>query len=104
MSNRDPLARDRSGLNEEDLVALGKDDPDDMTEVTNDPMVSADEAEPYLAPTDPPVVPGGRDNVEVAQGFAPTSEAAGADAGLAISDETISERVRHHLRIDASTS
>src|SRR5947209_18491355 len=64
MSDRDPLAPDRRGLSEEDLAMLGQEDPDEMADATNDPMVAADSAEPYMPPTDPPVVPkGGPDHV-----------------------------------------
>ena len=58
MSDRDPLARDRQGLSEEDLALIGQDDPDEMADATNDPMVAADHAEPYVPPTDPPVAYG----------------------------------------------
>ena len=104
MSDRDPLAPNRQGLNEEDLALLGQEDPDEMTNATDDPMEAADYAEPYVPPTDPPVVPkGGPDNVEVADGFAPTSEGAEERAGTPGDDE-ITERVKDLLRIDAATS
>src|SRR5919205_4552727 len=83
MSERDPLAPGRQGLNEEDMALLGHEDVDEMADVTSDPMEAADSAEPYMAPTDPPVVPsGGPDNIEVAEGFAPTSEGAEERAGM----------------------
>lgn len=104
MTNYDPLAADRVGLDEEDLAALGADDPDDMTDMTDDPMVASDYAEPYLAPTDPPVVPGGRDSIEVAQGFAPTSEGADTAGDLPVDDDTITARVQRLLQTDAATS
>ncbi len=103
MSNRDPLAPDRQGLDDEDVIALGKGDPDEMTDTTDDPMMATDEAEPYLAPIDPPVVPGGRDNVEVAQGFAGSSEGEEQRAGTP-GDDDITERVSHLLRTDAATT
>ncbi len=99
----DPLAPERRGLTEEDEAALGLDAVDDMSDATDDPMVAADEAEPYLAATDPPVVPGGRDTIEVADGFAATSEGAEDRAG-APGDDEITARVRDLLRIDAATS
>lgn len=104
MTNYDPLAADRTGLDDEDLAALGEDDPDDMTDMTSDPMVASDYAEPYLAPTDPPVVPGGRDSIEVAQGFAPTSEGTDPAGDMPLDDDTISERVQRLLQTDAATS
>lgn len=103
MSDYDPLNPQRAGLNEEDMEALGQDDPDDMTAPTADSMQSADNAEPYLPPTDPPVVPGGPDAIEVADGFAPTSEGAEQQAGTP-GDDLITERVLDLLRIDAATS
>ena len=103
MSNRDPLAPRRQGLDDEDVIALGKGDPDEMTDSTSDPMVASDEAEPYLAPIDPPVLPGGRDNIEVAQGFASSSEGEEQRAGTP-GDDAITERVSHLLRGDAATT
>jgi hyperosmotically inducible periplasmic protein len=104
MSDRDPLAPNRQGLNEEDLALLGQEDPDEMANATDDPMVAADSAEPYVPPTDPPVVPkGGPDNIEVADGFASTSEGAEERAGVP-GDAEITERVKDLLRTDAGTS
>jgi hypothetical protein len=104
MSERDPLAPGRQGLNEEDMALLGYEDVDEMADVTSDPMEAADSAEPYMAPTDPPVVPkGGPDNIEVAEGFAGTSEGAEERAGVPGDDE-ITARVKDLLRIDAATS
>lgn len=103
MTNRDPLAPDREGLDDEDVIALGEGDPDEMTDTTDDSMVAADYAEPYMAAVDPPVVPGGRDNIQVAQGFAPSSEGEEQRAGTPGDDE-ITERVRHLLRTDAATT
>lgn len=102
-SSYDPLAPERRGLTEEDEAALGMDDVDDMSEPTGDPMVAADYAEPYLPPTDPPVVPGGRDTIEVADGFAATSEGAEDRAGVPGDDE-ITARVYDLLRSDAATT
>jgi len=102
-ASRDPLHAGRSGLDEEDAAALGLETDTDRTDVTDDPLVAADYAEPYIAPTDPPVVPGGRDTIEVAQGFAGTSEGAEDRAGTPGDDE-ITERVRDLLRTDAATS
>ena len=93
MSERDPLAPDRQGLDDEDLALLGQEDLDEMANATNDPMVAADYAEPYVPPTDPPVIPtGGPDNIEVADGFAGTSEGAEERAGV-LGDEEITARV-----------
>ncbi len=102
-NSRDPLRASRAGIDEEDTVALGLEGSDDRTDVTDDPLVAADYAEPYIAPTDPPVVPGGRDTIEVAQGFAGTSEGYEERAGTPGDDE-ITERVRDLLGSDAATS
>jgi BON domain len=108
----DHLNEDPEDLSEEDRMFLGIAERDDLTDVTNDPMAAAENAAPYLAPTDPPVIPGGRDAIEVAQGFASTSEDAEAeeeDAGaeeetMPADDDTITDQVRHLLRTDAETS
>jgi hypothetical protein len=102
-NSRDPLRADHAGLDEEDVAALGLESDTDRTDITDDPLIAADYAEPYIAPTDPPVVPGGRDTIEVAQGFAGTSEGAEGRAG-APGDDEITERVRGLLRTDAATS
>jgi hypothetical protein len=102
-NSRDPLRPSRAGIDEEDTGTLGLEDSDDRTDVTDDPLVAADYAEPYIAPTDPPVVPGGRDTIEVAQGFAGTSEGYEERAGTPGDDE-ITERVRDLLGSDAATS
>ena len=102
-NSRDPLHANRAGIDEEDTGALGLEGSDDRTDVTDDPLVAADYAEPYIAPTDPPVVPGGRDTIEVAQGFAGTSEGSEERAG-APGDDEITERVRDLLGSDAATS
>lgn len=109
LSDRDSLVSDYAGLakenlTEEDLIALGEDDPDDRTDVTTDAMESSDNAQPYFAPTDPPVIPGGRDNAELAQGFAPTSEGIEPAGDMPTDDDTITERVQRLLRADAATS
>lgn len=102
-SSYNPLTRERTGLTEEDAAALGMDDVDDMSDATDDPMVSSDNAAPYMAPTDPPVVPGGRDGIEVADGFAATSEGA-ADRAGSPGDDDITARVHDLLRGDAATT
>jgi hypothetical protein len=102
-NSRDPLHASRAGIDEEDTGALGLEGSDDRTDITDDPLVAADYAEPYIAPTDPPVVPGGRDTIEVAQGFAGTSEGYEERAGTPGDDE-ITERVRDLLGSDAATS
>ncbi len=102
-NSRDPLRTSRAGIDEEDTGTLGLEGSDDRTDITDDPLVAADYAEPYIAPTDPPVVPGGRDTIEVAQGFAGTSEGYEERAGTPGDDE-ITERVRDLLGADAATS
>lgn len=103
MSTYDPFDPRHAALDEEDMIALGQDDPDDMTDITADAMQSADNAEPYIAPTDPPVLPGGRDNVEMAQGFATSSDGEEQRAGTPGDDE-ITQRVQHLLHTDAATT
>ncbi len=101
----DPQDPRRTGLDEEDARALGMEDPDELNDVesTESMMESADSAQPYMAPTDPPVIPGGRDGVEVADGFALTDEGAEERDGTP-GDDAITQRVKHLLQLDAATS
>ncbi len=103
MNHDDPLSPSRRGIDEEDMAVLGLEDRDEDAGSSDDPMVSADDAETYMAPTDPPLVPGGRDGVSVAQGFAATSDSEEDRAGTP-SDEETTRRVVHLLRTDAATS
>jgi hypothetical protein len=103
MADYDPFAPQHRGLDDEDLAALGLEDPDEAADSTNDSMTAADEAEPYITAVDPPVVPGGRDGIRVADGFASSDEDAEERTG-APGDDEISERVYGLLRDDAITS
>lgn len=103
MNHDDPLSPSRRGIDEEDMAALGLEDRDENASSSDDPMVSADDAETYMAPTDPPIVPRGKDGASVAQGFAATSDGEEDRAG-ASSDEETTRRVAHLLRTDAATS
>lgn len=99
----DPITRQRLGLSDEDLAALGQDDPDEGGDTTTDAMAAADSAEPYEPPTDPPVLPGGRDGISVAQGFAESSIGE-VDFDASPGDDFITEMVERALATDAATS
>src|SRR5690625_1491207 len=49
-----------------DLADAGFDDDDDEDDVATDAMEAVAEARPYFPPTDPPIEPGGDDNMRVA--------------------------------------
>ena len=103
MRDNDRSAPNDEALNEEDLIAIGEANPNDDPEPTTDWMTSVDEAIPYEPPVDPPVVPGGRDGIEVAQGFAESSDGE-FDLAVAPGDDEITEMVQRLLRTDSATS
>jgi hypothetical protein len=76
---------------------------------TDDPSEAAEEGLTYVAPTDPPVVPGEEGEPEVAAGFGSSAlddEPYDADhhSELVTEDDEVSERVREALRADATTT
>lgn len=78
---------------------------------TTDPNEAASEAEPYFAPTDPPVrrAPRDAEGIEVVGGFSPTSDTAPIDfeqrpAALLTGDDEIARLVRLALMEDATTT
>ena len=102
-----------------ELVELVADTPDaifaddEADDLTNDPMLAADEGIPYFPPTDPPVEGGeGRDSARVADGFLPTAmadddeldEQEFVDDERRNDDAELVDRVMLELAEDAMTS
>ena len=75
---------------------------------TDDPMEAVEEGFTYLPPIDPPVVPGGDDNAEIASGLGlsaldePYDEDHHDD--FITADDEMRARVREALRADSSTT
>jgi len=94
----DPEAENLEMLNELELRA-GE---------TDDPIAATEEGFTYVPPIDPPVVPGGDDNAEIASGLGlsaldePYDEDHHDD--FITADDEIRARVREALRADSSTS
>jgi hypothetical protein len=77
-------------------------------EETDDPMEAAEEGYTYVPPIDPPTVPGGPQNAEIASGFGVSAldEPYDADhqSSFLEADDEISARVRAAFRADSATS
>lgn len=71
---------------------------------TTDPLEAVRDAEPYMPPTDPPVLPGGSDAIHVATGFGISPEEEAANDPLPRGDEDIRQQVILALEQDSLTS
>jgi len=75
---------------------------------TDDPMEAVEEGFIYVPPIDPPVVPGGNDNAEVASGLGVSALDEPYDEDhhddFMTADDEVRARVREALRADSSTS
>ena len=75
---------------------------------TDDPMEAVEEGYTYVPPIDPPVVPGGYQNAEVASGLGVSSLDEPYDDdhhnSFLPADDEVSARVREALRADSSTT
>jgi len=71
---------------------------------TSDVIESVRDAEPYTAPIDPPVLPGGRDGIHVATGFGTSAEEVSVLEDVPRGDEDIREEVMMVLSQDSLTS
>ena len=101
----------RDEIDEVSFESLEEDSDD--TDLTADSMEASDGAHPYIPPTDPPVVSGGRQGMRMGVGFA-TSSDDDLDEGVGVGnnrgeserrpDDEITARVRRLLRTDAATS
>lgn len=109
MMNTYDSLRDDSEGDRRDAGLLGLDGQEEDGGMTSDAMVASDEAEPYIAPSDPPVLAGGPEGAVIANGFAPSDEGAEAltrtdSEATRLADEEITEAVQYLLRLDAATS
>ena len=75
---------------------------------TDDPMEAVEEGFTYLPPIDPPVVPGGDDNAEIASGLGMSALDEPYDEDhhddFITADDEVRARVREALRADSSTT
>lgn len=71
---------------------------------TTDVIVSVRDQEPYMPPTDPPVLPGGREAIHMATGFGVSPEEETALEPLPRGDEDIRDEALLILRQDSDTS
>lgn len=71
---------------------------------TTDVLEAVRDAEPYMAPEDPPVVPGGAEGIEIATGFGMGVEEEGETDALLRGDEDIRDEVMLALRQDSLSS
>jgi hypothetical protein len=110
----------RTDVDEGNLGADDDDRPEDaetielLTELelrdgeTDDPMEAVEEGYTYVPPIDPPTIPGGDDNAEIASGLGVSALDEPYDAdhhGSFLSDDDeVSARVREALRADSSTN
>jgi hypothetical protein len=110
----------RTDVDEGNLGADDDDRPEDaetielLTELelrdgeTDDPMEAVEEGYTYVPPIDPPTIPGGDDNAEIASGLGVSALDEPYDAdhhGSFLSDDDeVSARVREALRADSTTT
>jgi hypothetical protein len=77
-------------------------------EETDDPMEAAEEGYTYVPPIDPPTIPGGLQNAQIASGLGVSALDEPYDQGHHSSfledDDEVSGRVRAALRADSATS
>jgi hypothetical protein len=110
----------RTDIDEGNLIADDADRSEDIENIetltelelrdgeTDDPMEAVEEGYTYVPPIDPPTVPGGDDNAEIASGLGVSSldepyDADHHDTFLSDDDE-VSARVREALRADSTTT
>lgn len=71
---------------------------------TVDPIHAMSDAEPYMPPIDPPVLPGGDEGVVIGDGFGIPSDEEELEASHRDGDEAIRDRAIRALRRDSLTS
>jgi hypothetical protein len=92
--------------------AHGSDEPDNLDEEepypdvvgTSDSLVAVRDAEPYAPPTDPPVLPGGREGIDVATGFGFSADEESVREPAPRGDDDVLDQVLLVLRQDSVTS
>ena len=118
MSERDDSYAERENMWDEAWpISEGRDphpvvDPDNVDEGmpypdeggTPDSIASVRDADPYMAPTDPPVLPGGDEGVHMATGFGVSSEEETAREPAPQGDMDIQDEATLLLRVDSLTS
>jgi hypothetical protein len=95
----EPSAHTKTELDTEDELS-----PFPETVGTHDVIESVRDAEPYEAPIDPPVLPGGREGVHVATGFGVDAEEEAAQDASPRGDDDVREEALLTLRQDSLTS
>jgi BON domain len=81
-----------------------EDSPYPETVGTSDAAFAVSEGEPYTPAVDPPVLPGGRDGIEVATGFGFSSDEEASEEPAPRGDEDIADEVSLTLRQDSIAS
>ena len=92
--------------------AHGSSEPDTLDEEepypnvvgTSDALVAVRDAEPYAPPTDPPVLPGGREGIDVATGFGFSADEESVREPAPRGDDDVLDQVLLVLRQDSITS
>lgn len=89
---------------DEEPDTLDEESPYPETVGTTNPIESARDAEPYTPAVDPPVLPGGREGIDMATGFGLSPDEEAADDPSPRGDEDVLEEVILLLRQDSVTS
>lgn len=71
---------------------------------TSDPIEASRDAEPYIAPIDPPTLPGGVEAIHTATGFGESTQEEMAEGGPYRNDADLQEEAELMLRQDSLTS
>lgn len=97
-----PQPREEHAAEEPDTE--DEDSPYPETVGTSDAAFSVSEGEPYTPAIDPPVLPGGRDGIDVATGFGLSSDEEASEEPAPRGDEDVAEEVILTLRQDSIAS
>lgn len=99
-----PQSGSTGGHAEEESDTLDEGLPYPETVGTTDALESVRDGEPYTPAVDPPVLPGGREGIDMATGFGLSPDEEAADDPLPRGDEDVLEEVLLLLRQDSVTS
>ena len=97
-----PGPREEHAVEEPDIE--DEDSPYPETVGTSDSAFAVSEGEPYTPAVDPPVLPGGRDGIDVATGFGLSSDEEASEEPAPRGDEDIVDEVMLTLRQDSVAS